>query len=297
MFNPREIIFSVTDSCNLHCGHCFISRSSHKLNCEEAINFLKSYKAYEDSPKNTRAVKIDKIGFSGGEPFLALDLICNITKAALQMDFFFDQIITNGDWWLNEEDLVKKLQKLYDAGYDGKIGLSWDSFHAQNKERMEIFIGAVQELFGEDSISIQSVIPFENPKLIIPNVEKSELGDIPLYTIKQCFPGKDPRSWQARKWFKDDYCEGPGQILYVHPTGNIAPCCGFANENPQLFVGRLSDSFESVMDKAYQNKMVKLCYEEGLRKYQKKLKKAGHHFPGKCDEICAFCDYICSLQK
>ena len=121
MFNPQEIIFAATNSCNLHCKHCFIDRAPHKLKIQDAIKLLKSCKDSEG------ACNIEKIGFSGGEPFLYFDFLCEVTKAAVQMDFMFDQIMTNGDWWVDESDLMQRLQTVYNAGYDGRIGLSWGS--------------------------------------------------------------------------------------------------------------------------------------------------------------------------
>ena len=147
-FHPTEIIFSTTTACNLHCEHCFINRTPHKLEIADAVRLIES--CVESS-------SIDRIGFSGGEPFLYMDFLIEVTKAAIDHDLMFDQIMTNGDWWRDESDLVEKLQTLYDAGYDGKIGLSWDSYHGQTTDRMETFIRKVQEIFGEDSINIQTV--------------------------------------------------------------------------------------------------------------------------------------------
>jgi hypothetical protein len=123
---------------------------------------------------------------------------------------------------------------------------------------------------------------------------------IPVYHLPRTYTSDDPRAWQARRWFKEDYCEGPGQILYVHADGNIAPCCGFANENPALFIGTIKDSFETIMEKASTNPMIKICYEEGLSHYRrhgikKSLHSQGKKLPGKCSDICSFCDFVCKL--
>lgn len=157
-FHPTEIIFSTTTACNLHCEHCFINRTPHKLEITDAVRLIES--CVESS-------SIDHIGFSGGEPFLYMDFLIEVTKAAIDHDLMFDQIMTNGDWWRDESDLVEKLQTLYDAGYDGKIGLSWDSYHGQSSDRMITFISKVQKIFGEDSINIQTV-------------ENTEGGSLPL---------------------------------------------------------------------------------------------------------------------
>ncbi len=76
---------------------------------------------------------------------------------AYQNDFCFDQIMTNGDWWKTEEDLRSTLQKIQDAGYDGKIGLSYDNFHGQDFERIKTFASSVNDIFGEESLNVQAV--------------------------------------------------------------------------------------------------------------------------------------------
>ena len=264
-----------------------------------------------------------------------MDFLIEVTKAAISHDLMFDQIMTNGDWWQNEADLAATLQKLYDAGYDGKIGLSWDSYHGQTTDRMETFIRTVQEIFGEDSINIQTVedenkggesLPLARTSLLTtpsprgsapktpensPRVFSSENSiaseyerttppaDIPVYTLPRTYTSDDSRAWQARHWFKEDYCQGPGNILYVHADGNIAPCCGFANENPALFIGTIHDSFETIMQKAAANPMIKICYEEGLSHYRrhglkKCLRSQGKKLPGTTGDICTLCDFVCN---
>ena len=285
-FNPTQIIFSATTACNLKCEHCYVNRALLKIEIEQAVNFLKN--CVKDGGKITQdGIKlpvIEKIGFSGGEPFLYMDFLLELTRATIEQDLLFDQIMTNGDWWKDEADLKETLQSLYDAGYDGKFGLSWDEYHGQNKERMLTFIKTVQEIFGEDSINIQRVSPVIEP------VETAT--NIPVYTLPRTYPAEDPRAWKSRRWFKEDYCQGPGNIFYVHANGNIAPCCGFANENPALFIGTITDSLETIMKKAAAVKMVQLCFTNGLSHYRR-FKK----FPGKTSDICSFCDYVCKLNQ
>ena len=294
-FSPEEIIFSCTTACNLHCQHCFVNREPKRISIDAAKKFLLSCKG----------TSIEKIGFSGGEPFLYLDFLCEITRAGIENDFMFDQIMTNGDWWKDETDLRATLQKVYDIGYDGKIGLSWDSYHGQSAERMQTFICTVQEIFGEDSINIQTVseggesLPLARTSLLTTSSSGESPATPPVYHLTRSFPSEDSRAWQNKRWFKEDYCEGPGHIFYVHADGNVAPCCGFANENPALFIGTIDDSFEKLLQNASQNQMVQICYEEGLSHYRrhglkKLLKEQEKKLPkGKCAEICSFCDFVC----
>nr|MCR5698663.1 hypothetical protein [Treponemataceae bacterium] len=109
----------------------------------------------------------------------------------------------------------------------------------------------------------------------------------------QSLQSSDELSWKDKKWFKDDFCAGPGHIFFVQPDGKIAPCCGYANENPELFIGTIDDGYETLMKNAESNQMVKLCYEKGLEKFRKEKEKTGFRFPGKTEDICLFCDYVC----
>lgn len=292
-FNPTEIIFAATTLCNLHCAHCFVNRMPIKLKIDDAKSLILSCKQNEAS-------QIEKIGFSGGEPFLYLDFLTEIIKFSREQDFMFDQIMTNGDWWKNESGLRETLQKIYDAGYDGKIGVSYDNFHAQKFERIQIFCLCVNQIFGEENLTVQAVA---DPFLSKEKSEKleNELNSLcedfaaDIFILPQTFQGNDEHGWQSKKWFKEDFCEGPGNILFVHPTGDIAPCCGFANEDKPLFIGKITDSFGKIMENAKANKMIQACFSSGLLKLAKEMEKSSTKFPGKCrtSDICTFCDFIC----
>ena len=286
-FNPTEIIFAATQNCNLHCRHCFVSREPQKLSSEDAIRFMKS-------AKNSQ---IYKIGFSGGEPFLHLSFMTDVIKAAVQMEFCFDQIMTNGDWWKTPEELRQTLCQIRDAGYDGKIGLSYDSFHNQDFERNKIFCKTVNDIFDEENLTVQTVIDEtlsdQESDLLEKQLDilyKDYIADI--FIIPQTFLSENPKAWKSKKWFKEDFCQGPGQILFVHSSGNIAPCCGFANENPTLFIGNIKEhDFQKVIENAASSKLVQICYTKGLSSLTKKAKKIG--IKGKTSEICTFCDAVC----
>lgn len=308
-FFPEEVIFAASNECNLHCPHCFVKRDGAKLSSQDAIAFLETCKGST----------IRQIGFSGGEPFLQMDFLLDVIKYAVDNAYMFDRIMTNGIWWNNHQELISNLQALRDAGYDGKIGLSYDSFHGQKITQLKEFCAAVFEVFDSTTLQIQSVA--SKFSLDITNLDilarefnctieknldkntgtgtiiiKNNTTFIPVDRQPQSFSGKDTRAWKSDKWFKDDYCEGPGQVLFVHPDGNIAPCCGFANENPKLFIGTIKQDFDTIMHQASKNEMVKTCYNEGLSKKIKELKKKGVEFPGKTDDMCAFCDFVCNLS-
>lgn len=314
MFAPTEIIFSCTTACNLRCRHCFIDRNPASLKEQDAISFLKSAAGSENS-------QIGRVGFSGGEPFLSAGFLEKVIAASVDSDLMFDRIMTNGDWWRNEDELRKILRKIYDAGYDGKICLSYDNFHGQEEEHASMFIKNVWEIFGGASLEIQSVsgdFPSrqKNPSAqeLLRNLAnglgltfeekisesgrgaallRDETHFLPAYIQTESRRSTDGLAWRDEKWFEDDFCQSMGQILFVHATGKIAPCCGFANENESLLIGEITDSFDTVLQKAGENPMIRLCFEEGLSGKIPELQKKGKLPPGKTEDICAFCDYIC----
>lgn len=296
-FNPTEIIFAATTLCNLRCPHCFVNRSQTRLKTQDA-------KALIASCRKGRNSSIEKIGFSGGEPFLYMDFLKEIIKSSVENDFMFDQIMTNGVWWKTEEDLEQALNEVYKAGYDGKIGLSYDNFHGQDYEKVRVFCSAVNKVFGEGNLNIQAVSDSALDKKSSKRLEKELEGlcndfEADIFILPQTFQSTDSRAWQSKKWFKEDYCTGPGNILFVHPDGNIAPCCGFANENPALFIGKITDSFDEIMEKARKNEMIKTCFSSGLLEKAKTMEKNNFIFPDKkrTDDICTFCDFICREKQ
>lgn len=322
MFEPTEIIFASTSLCNLKCPHCFVNKNPLKIQVDDAIKFLQSAKGSDEC-------SVEKIGFSGGEPFLYQEFLEAIIKESVSQGFMFDRIMTNGIWWKTEKELSESLKKIYDAGFDGKICLSWDYFHGQEYGKIKTFVKKVIKTFGSESLEIQSVVPYERKntifvrngddkiirdikrlarelKLSIKNytnffskkgyfVLEGKKALIHVYRTPETFPCSDARAWKSKKWFKEDYCTSLGQILYIHSSGKIAPCCGFSNENKKLIIGNIKQSFDEVVLNAEVNPMIKLCFEKGLLSLAEKLTQKGK-LDRKTSDNCTFCDYVCKYN-
>lgn len=306
MFHCDEIIFSVTTKCNLKCPHCFVSRTNSNLSVEECKKFIESAISFKENSAETD-FHLEKIGFTGGEPFLNLEFLKTIIAFAVENDLYFDRLMTNGVWWKDSEELLAKMTEVVEEGFDGKIGLSYDGFHNQSYEKIKEFLKTAYQVFS-DNTSVEILTVLTGNKIvdeeIINNVEKlrKELGEeyeeiyLPQYISPESIEydvNNPEKFWSDKKWFTDDFCQSTGNIFYVHTDGNIAPCCGFANENPELFIGNIHMTWEEVVANAKSNPMVKNCFETGLGNLRKKLEKSGTKFPGKTTDICGFCDYYC----
>ena len=331
MFAPQEVIFAPTSQCNLHCAHCRVTRSADRLDVKAAIRFLES----------CNDGGIDRVGFSGGEPFLRVDFLSALTRAAVERGMLFDRLMTNGVWHGDIGALREGLAAVENAGFDGVYGLSIDSWHQQDQEKLIQFIQTAFELRGRrDCVEILSVqARDEGPCLeklrAIAGAFDGELElarhggeprcisdlawrgrpqtgeDLPgaLFIDIHRFPysaamspegeGGDPgteaaraRPWSDEEWFEDDLCAGPGNVFYVHPCGDVAACCGFANENAGLILGNImSDGYDELMAKAAQSPQVLTCYGSGLGSLRLRLEAKGFVFPGKTADQCYFCDW------
>lgn len=318
MFHPEEVIFAPTGRCNLHCSHCRVSRGPAELNAADAIRFLDT--CVEGG--------IERVGFSGGEPFLRPDFLLDVSRAAVARGLYFDRLMTNGDWWLDEEGLQSSLAALYEAGFDGIIGVSYDSYHGQSPQRLATFLRAVFETWGrKDAVEILSVRSGDDRTFLLDlgNVAQALGGQVeysdehdgePVRIFDGVWSAREPSSpddgsgliinivrsprsrsaeedaWSAADWFIDDYCAGPGNVFYVHPDGSVAVCCGFANENSDLIIGTVADSYDVLMQAAATRPKVSDCYDTGLATIRKRLEASGVRFPGKTDDICFFCDHL-----
>jgi len=270
-FRPKEILFSPTADCNLSCPHCTNEKPKVILSKSTAIKFL----------RGSKRIGIDRVGFTGGEPFLALNFLCGIAAAAAREGFLFGKIMTNAVWHRDELHLGRTLERLFESGYDGSICVSVDAFHKQNLKKIARFIEMASAIWRRpDIVSIVYVTERESAtkkKLhrlaqllkarlsgfggthpVIKSTDNNsgragfpalgnrtggvppkrsdgvenlpyhiKIAKIDLSPIGNASKLKDP--WNGR-WFKEDYCKGPGGVFAVTPSGDVKPCCGYAND-------------------------------------------------------------------
>lgn len=327
MWKPDEVIFAPTGECGLSCPHCAVSRDKGELSIGEALAFLDS----------CAGVGVERVGFSGGEPFLRPEFVAAISAAAVDRGMLFDRLMTSGDWWRSDEELRGALATVADSGFDGAIGLSWDAYHGQAPERMVSFLEAAFAAFGRrDVVEILSVrspddsglfaafakaaqglggsleYGFGEPARMVDQAYRERSEEDPDEGLAMYIPiTLSPRSDAGRgaslsgavgngearpddAWFVDDYCAGLGNVLYVHPDGSVAPCCGFANERPELALGKIADGAGSLVEAARTIPMARAAFDAGLGAVRSALEGQGRRFPGKTRDICAFCERLCA---
>jgi len=227
----------------------------------------------------------------------------------------FGRIMTNGGWFRTDKELVLALDRLFRAGYDGDLCLSVDAFHRQDLKKCASFARAAGAVWRRhDVVSIAAVKGAKEGqtrrrlagfarllrgRLIIvsgrPAAIKNESIFIKIFYIDLSGVGKAAglkNAWDG-KWFKDDLCKGPGNVLSVLPDGTVKPCCGYAADADILTIGSIKrDSPKQLIRNARKNRFIASVFSSGLHPIRRRLESRGVRFPGKTTNHCFFCDYL-----
>jgi MoaA/NifB/PqqE/SkfB family radical SAM enzyme len=301
-FKPTQVLFAPTYQCNLHCAHCCVPQSKARLPISQGLKFL----------KQCRQAGIKELGFTGGEPFLYPEFICAVSKNAVKQGYRFDRIITNAGWFKDQKQLEKILRQIITAGFDGVFCVSVDDFHKVPMVKIARFITTAVEMTGRVTgislVYVNSIYKVrklaqylsgritKTKRLVVPPRPdfpglSARITKIDLCPIDRAGTLASP--WR-KQWFKEDYCEGPGQVLYVSPAGEVKPCCGFASDLPEMSIGNISrNKAKEMIRKARSDRFIRTVYRQGLlalrdayaRSHpEEKLKPTRDH--------CFFCWYL-----
>ena len=121
--NLNRIEFVVTMACTGKCKHC--SQGDHKTN----KNLDKDIAA-EAIRKTAKEYNIKSVMTFGGEPLLYPETVCEIHKAAKEMNIPKRQLITNGYFSKDINKIREVTKMLSDCGVND-ILLSVDAFHQE----------------------------------------------------------------------------------------------------------------------------------------------------------------------
>ncbi len=121
--NLNRIEFVVTMACTGRCRHC--SQGEHSSN-----DRIDKKSASDAVRKIAKEYNIDSVMTFGGEPLLCPETVCEIHKAAREMNIPHRQLITNGYFSMDSERIRLVAEKLIESGVN-EILLSVDAFHQE----------------------------------------------------------------------------------------------------------------------------------------------------------------------
>ncbi len=276
------MLFAPTYECNLRCLPCPQKQGATRLRIKTARLFLGQY----------HRLGIKEIGFTGGEPFLYTGFLSALSRQAARYNFRFDRLMTNGAWFKTEKELNVKLREVLAAGFTGTFCISVDDYHKAPLSKIALFIEKAVELTGwTQCVSFAYIGDINkirklaillkgkivgNGRLVVSPREgfvglSAQITKIDLCPVGKAGKLADP--W-GKKWFKEDYCQGPGQVLYVSPDGAVKPCCGFAADLPAMSIGNIyHDSASTIIKRATKDPLLGIIYKQGLLKLRDVFQK------------------------
>ncbi len=303
-FSPKEVLFASTDECNLRCAHCSVEQGSARLPIPAAVRFLRS----------CRKAGVERVGFTGGEPFLDTEFLFALTEDAVAHGLLFGMITTNARWFKSPAHLRRTLKELRDRGYDGSFGVSVDAFHGKDPGKPALFIETAAGIWNRPDIAriiavkgardketeaiLKALARALKAKLVRVGGHRVIRNDslfVPVTTIELVPVGKAERfldPW-GKDWFQEDFCRGPGHVFYVLPDGSVKPCCGYATDSERLTIGNIhKDTAAKMLENAARNPFVSAVFRDGLTGIRKRLTKRGVVFPGATKNQCYFCHHL-----
>ena len=223
------------------------------------------------------------MGFTGGEPFLYPEFLSAVSKEAVELGYRFDRIMTNAGWFKSQKDLEQTLLRVLSAGFNGMFCVSADDFHKVPVAKLARFIITIVQMTGRvDRVSLVYVNHIYKVRKLARFLSGRISGMRRLVVPpRQDFPGLSAKitkidlcpvdragvlaSPWSKQWFKEDYCQGPGQVLYVCPNGEVKPCCGFASDLPEMSIGNIyRHKAQDIIRKAQADPFIKTIYNQGL---------------------------------
>jgi organic radical activating enzyme len=150
----------LTYKCNCTCQFCYYNCSPEKgglMTVDTAISAWQSLKKL--------AADSAKIHFTGGEPFLYFERLCEILRAGKKEGLGkIDLIETNGYWAENEKIIKERLKMLDELGMV-RFKISCDVFHQQyvDIEPVRRLAKAAIEILGRPRVLIRWQKYLDNP--------------------------------------------------------------------------------------------------------------------------------------
>lgn len=134
--NLNRIEFSVTNACTSCCKHCsvgnILNERKTSIDKDAAVSVVAELSKMYD---------IESVMTFGGEPLLYSDTTCSIHKNATANEIPKRQIITNGYFSKDENQIISVTKELKESGVNSLL-LSIDAFHKEHIPLDKVYLFA-----------------------------------------------------------------------------------------------------------------------------------------------------------
>jgi len=299
-FTTQELVIHLTLKCPLNCSHCCVEADINQSESLDKTKVLNSILACQDIPS------INKVSFTGGDPFVAKEILLAGIKQASQLGLN-TAVVTSAFWAKTKNRAVKTLQPFIDAGLS-EIMLSYDDAHAAYLDEhyivnafqaavnngVEVKINVVRE--PDDLIDKNHMEQLLNPRGRYNSLLKiSETAVNSTGRAKQ----DESESTRRQRAQADQVYRGPCTSVLRHisaqSNGQWVPCCGVIKPPAALEMGNLgSHQLGEVLSQAHEDPVLQWLAYEGPVEIMKQI-TAGTEQPMEdedFDGICHACDQL-----
>lgn len=244
-FQQNRVNFRFTYHCNIRCAHCY-NFSGPKLKGQR-IDTERMVAIIDRMPETG----IDAMNITGGEPFLYLETIVELVRAARRNGVTLISMYTNGFFGKTEKQCRDVLGRLKDAGFMNALGQGRDHikvsagiFHQEflSFDTIITLIRVYREIFGCNIVVDYEVL--EDKREVEDEVRRKLGKDGVADLVDVRFRGIAPIGRAAQ--FSDKLKTTPVddfkacvyiEELVIDPDGMVRPCCGLNFENHGITVG------------------------------------------------------------
>jgi len=254
----RQLTLQLTWACDIRCAHCNQDHVRAHLDlvvAKQAIDGL------------LRHGEINRLSFTGGEPFLRYDAMLELADFGAQRGLKFG-IVTNGRWAKTAEKTRQWLTPLVERGLDVLV-LSHDEFH-------QAFVPdeSIALLLAEaDRLGITSLFYVSRNDATPISLIRQRLGErfglqSEQISVRDVVPlghgAALPISTLARSYFEQNR-ECPVRNEYsLWPDGEMLPCCS-AGTHIGLSLGNLHrESVDAVVARRRQSRLLGMLHGHDL---------------------------------
>lgn len=246
-FRCDRVNFRMTYHCNIECRHCYNSSGpnakAHRIPLDAMLRII------GEMP----AAGIRALNITGGEPFLYLDDVVAMIRAARSAGVRKITIYTNGFWGRTASQASAVLDRLADAGFGAPadhIRVSGGLYHEEfiPFDCLAVLVTSYYERFRRRLHMEFETAEGEGPdeEEIAARITRRGLTDKALVLFRRTHPMGRGHNLAAPLSSGNQPCHIIDQIAF-DPDGVVRPCCGFNNENQGVRIGSVDEPLPVVI--------------------------------------------------
>lgn len=293
MITPLRLGLILTYKCNALCRHCYFNAGptrTEKMNRNDVLNYL-------DQATDLSTLRM--ISFTGGEPFLRPDLLCEAVSYAVERGFK-TEVVTNCFWAHSKETAEAQLSSLARAGLD-VINLSADDFHQEFTPFSYVKSGyEAAKSFG---LKITILCTVARSSRLTAEKIANLLGDRKIRIMREntsrpvkgyamivetpFIPVGRGSQIPREEWAFSLYTAGPCshvlRDIAIDPSGKVLPCCSAAGTIEALTLGDArKESLSRIVERGRERDSLNVLAVRGPQELLGRGEKAVKDYVNKC---------------